>query len=95
MSTFNGTPFNDEQLDYMRSLAAIPDDELGWCGWGRVGPDCCCNPECPGKAGKTLADAKLVWCPECHNKPWADGTITHNVMCKRRPANPKTGGSNT
>ncbi len=81
MSGFNGTPFNDDQLDYIRSLAKIPNDELGWCGWGRVGPDCCMNPGCPGKNGKTLADKMKVWCPECQNAPWPDGTIVHRKGC--------------
>jgi len=81
-STFNGTPFNDDQLDYMRSLAKIPDEQLSWCGWGRIGPDCCCNPECEGKtAGKTLADKKAVWCPECHNWPRNGEPITHRRGC--------------
>lgn len=84
--TFNGTPFNDDQLDYMRSLAKIPDDQLSWCGWGRVGPDCCCNPDCHGKkTGATLADKKAVWCPECHNEP-RDGVITHRKGCKASPS---------
>lgn len=82
--SFNGTPFNDDQLDYMRSLAEIPDAQLSWCGWGRAGdPHCCCNPECVGKkTGKTLADKKAVWCPECHNEPHDHaGTITHRRGC--------------
>lgn len=81
MSTFNGTPFNDEQLDYMRSLSKIPPDELAWCGWGRVGPGCCGAPSDECKAGKTLADKMKVWCTTCHNYP-RNGVITHVKGCK-------------
>lgn len=77
--------FNDDQLDYMRSLEKIPPEKLSWCGWGRAGdPWCCMNPDCIGKKeGKTLADKMKVWCPDCHNEP-RDGLITHNIMCGRR-----------
>lgn len=92
-STFNGTPFNNEQLDYMRSLAKIPPEKLSWCGWGRAGdPFCCGNPDCIGKKeGKTLADKMKVWCQECQNAPWPDGTITHVITCSRRATEPSCG----
>lgn len=86
MGSFNGTPFNDEQLDYMRSLAKIPPEKLSWCGWGRAGdPHCCGNPECDGKTeGKTLADKMKVWCPVCRNYP-RNGVLTHAKGCTATP----------
>lgn len=89
-STFNGTPFNDEQLDHMRSIAALPDEKVSWCGWGRAGdPHCCCNPDCVGKReGKTLADKKKVWCPTCRLVP-ENGMPRHTKFCT---ASVQTGG---
>ena len=80
--SFSGTPFNDEQLAHMRALAALPDEQVSWCGWGRAGdPYCCANASCPGKTeGKTLADKKAVWCPACRMTP-SNGVLTHTKFC--------------
>lgn len=89
MSTFNGTPFNDEQLDHMRSIDRLPDEEVSWCGWGSMRAaregDCCCDPACPGKTeGKTRADKIKVWCPNCRNYP-RNGVLTHSKFCTAPP----------
>lgn len=59
---FNGTPFNDDQLEHMRSIAKLPDERVSWCGWGVTGREgCCMNPHCIGKAtGATMADRKAI-----------------------------------
>lgn len=86
----NGTPFNDDQLDHMRSIARLPDEQVSWCGWGRAGdPHCCAAPDCEGKTdGKTLADKKLVWCTSCHNYPFRGGMISHRLGCTAQPSSP-------
>ena len=83
---FNGTPFNDDQLDHMRSIAAMPEDQVSWCGWGRAGdPWCCMAADCEGKTkGKTLADRRKVECPFCGNYPRNDEPIVHVVTCRSR-----------
>lgn len=84
--SFNGTMFNDDQLDHMRAIGRLPPEQVSWCGWGRAGDRwCCANPECEGKTqGKTLADKMKVWCPACRNYP-RNGIITHTKRCTATP----------
>ena len=98
--SFNGTPFNDDQLDHMRSIAKLPDEQVSWCGWGTVADAkrgwCCANPTCLGKTeGKTAADKKRVWCPVCRMVPDGDGVLTHTRFCKAAPSSsPDKDGGN-
>lgn len=90
-STFNGTPFNDEQLAHMRSIAKLPPEQVSWCGWGRAGdPHCCADPDCAGKkAGKTAADKLALRCLECNSTPWSpEGKLYHRISCSRRETTP-------
>lgn len=59
--------FNDDQRDYMRSLATIPPEHRCWCGWYKLG-ECYggCNNRHPGR---TRADFLAVACPECRTLP--------------------------
>lgn len=73
--------FNADQIDHMRSLAAIHAGERCWCAWHRLG-EC---PNCP--PDKTLADRLKVQCPDprCQNYPSPNdpsGKITHNIACR-------------
>jgi hypothetical protein len=73
--------FNEDQQDYMRSLAKIPTTERCWCGWYSLG-EC---PNCPRHL--TCADKITRQCPYCHNEPDRrdpDGPITHNIRCATR-----------
>lgn len=83
--SFNGTPFNNDQLDHMRAMGALPDEQVSWCGWGRAGdPHCCADSTCLGKTeGKTAADKRRVWCPDCRMVPNRDGVLTHTRFCPR------------
>jgi len=44
--------FNEDQEDYMRSLAKIPPEKKCYCGWYPLGE--CGNPRCQN--GKSNAD---------------------------------------
>lgn len=73
--------FNDDQLDYMRSLEEMPPETKCWCGWYRLGECPNCKTYAPGK---TCADKIAVRCPECRNDPGPNGgTITHTIRCSR------------
>ena len=53
----NGGWANDDQKDYMRSLARIPRNERCKCGWYRLGE--CSHPECRDEYHP--ADLPHVW----------------------------------
>lgn len=79
--------FNNDQLDHMRSISALPDERVSWCGWGTIEDakrgHCCGDHSCPGQTeGKTRADKLAVWCPRCRLTPGKDGTIAHPPWCK-------------
>ena len=75
--------FNEDQEDYMRSLAAIPPAERCWCGWYRLGE---CS-SCP--AGATCADKLAVACPQCRSAPMRPGDATpHLATCPTREPKP-------
>lgn len=86
--------FNDDQIDYMRSMAKRPPDARCWCAWYPLG-EC---PHCP--PDKTLADRLKVQCPDirCQNYPDANdptGKITHNIACRANAASTPEQGSKT
>ena len=73
--------FNEDQQDYMASLAKIPVTERCWCGWYSLGY----CPNCPPHL--TCADKIARQCPYCRNEPDRrdpDGKITHNIRCPTR-----------
>lgn len=74
---------NQEQQEYVNSLAAIPDENRCWCGWYRL--DQC--PNCDKSS--SLADRLKVSCKhkQCRNYPRQgdpEGTIIHNIACPDR-----------
>lgn len=73
--------FNDEQLEYMDSLAKLSAEDTCYCGWNPIGKCQNCPP------GKTAADKIAAWCPECRGAPSADGArpLVHRVGCSKRP----------
>lgn len=73
--------FNEDQLDYMRSMAEIEPSKRCWCGWYRLGECPNCKTYAPNK---TCADKIATWCPECHNNPGSSGgIITHSISCSK------------
>lgn len=79
--TFNGTPFNNDQLEHMRDLAKRDPATLCWCGWYEVGK-CYSRVYTECAEGKSAADKMAVWCPSCRNPP-RDGVITHVRGCAK------------
>jgi hypothetical protein len=74
--------FNDDQLDYMRSLAAIPPAEKCYCAWFRLG-EC---PNCP--PGLSAGDRVKLECRGCGNYPPREdlgASIVHRIGCKIVP----------
>lgn len=83
--------FNSEQRAFMRYLDGLPDDRTCWCGWAHVdecrrGTGPCTIRDKPPIAA-TLADRRLVQCPDehCRNYPDRPGDLilVHNVACRR------------
>lgn len=71
--------FNEEQQDYMRSLAAMPLETKCWCGWYRLGE---CPNGCP--KDKTCADKMATACPECGStKGLPNLPLYHRRGCSR------------
>lgn len=73
--------FNDDQIDYIKSLARIADDKRCYCAWFPLG-EC---PHCP--PGKTLADRLKLQCSSCGSYPPAalpDQPVAHRIGCTRR-----------
>lgn len=71
--------FNEDQQDYMRSLASIPLNTKCWCGWYMLGE---CPNGCP--TDKTCADKMATKCPECGDtKLFPDSPESHYVNCSK------------
>lgn len=72
--------FNDDQRDYMASLARRPHDTKCYCGWYSIGK----CPHCPKDL--THQDAVDRACPECRSyPPHYDLTQeVHIISCSRR-----------
>lgn len=60
--------FNDEQLDYMKSLSEMAPATKCWCGWYPVGECYNCTRD-PRVSGKTCADKLALRCHECGSTP--------------------------
>lgn len=67
--------FNQEQIEYMRSLDALPEAERCWCGWHPAG-------KCPN-CTRTLAERRAWECSSCGNYPSEPHRhVTHRIGCK-------------
>lgn len=78
-----GIMFNDDQVGYMRDIAAKPLAEKCWCAWFKLG-EC---PHCP--LDKSAADRAKVECPICHNYPPPtdpERPVIHRIGCSNRDA---------
>lgn len=74
--------FNEDQQDYMRSLAEMPLESKCWCGWHRLGECQNCATYAPGK---TCADKVAAMCPECRYEPSPNGgQIEHRIGCPKK-----------
>lgn len=74
--------FNEDQIDYMRDLAAMPREKKCYCAWFCVG-EC---PHCPPTL--SAADREKLECVGCGNYPPAqslDKPIVHRRGCKLWP----------
>lgn len=71
--------FNQDQQDYMNSLALMPAEQKCWCGWYRLG-------QCPNcHTMRSCAEKLVERCPECWNDGGPDkGPIIHRIGCTRR-----------
>lgn len=79
-----GSPFNEYQTDYMRSLSKVPLEEKCWCGWYRLGACPNCRP------GETCAERVAASCEACGNFPAHRGDtrpLTHRFYCPKSPRN--------
>jgi hypothetical protein len=79
--------FNEEQQDYMKSLAKLGPENLCYCGWYPKGK---CSTPSPCPPDKSAADKIAARCPDCHNAPPPDGSrpIIHIYTCPRSPKPP-------
>jgi hypothetical protein len=71
--------FNDDQLDYIKSLNKINSKDLCWCGWYKKGH---CF-DCPKDL--SAADKIKIRCSECHSEPleYGKGKIIHRIKCSK------------
>lgn len=73
--------FNDDQVDYMKSLAATDPAKLCWCGWYQRGE---CLNRCDPRY--SAADKLAVKCQLCNATPdMPNGRLIHRVHCENSP----------